>query len=295
MYSYAEPEETAKIVDALNRLTPAYNREIYSPELADSDKYKGSCFKNLEEIRKAFVPVNESSVAASAQRCQQNKIPKKLRFIYCRYNAKKELEPMPSKDGTVERVVDPVKILWANGYYYLVTFRLSEKNEPKYINYRIDRIKDVKCLDEYAEPLSEHLPRSVRRVVDIRKQLNSTGGSARIDKALAESARRVDDNGFSSAGYRSKHPVMYTGDTVPVIRIKCSEALMNNAIDTFGFDFAIEQADEPGMLILTLRDTAPYGVKMWALEYGDSCEVLEPQSLRDSIKETIMRLNKSYM
>ena len=303
VYSYAEPEETARIVGALNSLTPVFNRESYSPELVNADKYKGSCYRNLEEIRRAFSALHDStpedrragSETFAQHREMQSKNIKKLSFVYCRYNQDKELEPLLLRDGRSVRVVDPVKILWANGFYYLITFRTSSNGEPRYINYRIDRMKEVKCLDEDAEPLAEHLPRSVRRAVDAKKQLERAGDSARVDKALIETAKRLDDKGFSIAGYKAAHPVMYTGGTLPLIRIKCSEALMNNAIDTFGFDIDVQPADEPDTIILTLHSTTAQGVKMWALEYGDSCEIIEPEELRESMRDTIRRMSSIYM
>ena len=69
---------------------------------------------------------------------------------------------------------------------------------------------------------------------------------------------------------------------------------MNNAIDTFDFDFDSKPLKGTDDVIITLHDTVPHGVKMWALEYGDNCEVLLPDSLRKLIIMTVMHLSDIY-
>lgn len=64
---------------------------------------------------------------------------KKVSFTYYQYNHDKKLEQRGGK-----RVVSPITLLWANGYYYLVAY--SEKYEHN-VNYRVDIMKHV-CISK---------------------------------------------------------------------------------------------------------------------------------------------------
>lgn len=277
VFPYAEFKKTEHIVDGLNKLTNIRNRVPYTPEAVYADKFRGSYYQNLKEILKAF-------------HTDDGKL-KKVSFVYCRYNHKKELEEKPLADGNTRRTVDPVKVMWANGYYYLVTFYINKNGELKYINYRIDRMKDAKCLLTDAEPLSKHLVKREATVYNTR--MDGTDGK-RLDPKLIEETKRIDDRGFSVGKYRYSHPVMHTGDMLPEVVIRMKEFLMNNAIDTFGFEFLVKK-EQDGYLTITLSNVSASGVKMWALEYGDNCEVLEPPSLRKAMASTAEKLARKYI
>lgn len=342
VFPYAEYETTERIVDALNQMVPQYDRNPYSPEMFHADKFRGSYYDNIYQIRKALSPVgdhkpvsdddsdadtktnnkdnkkenkktdNKESLKKTNDKTdnkdKDNNYPKKIKkisFIYCAYNANKELVETPHPlTNELVRKVNPIRIMWVNGYYYLVAFRYSEiENKLKYTNYRIDRMKDVKCLDdEDSDDISKYLPDDIVEATKIRRIINNTtnrimGTQSTIPvttPAIMEAANKVDENGFSYGQYKYNHPVMYAGDTEPEIVLQIHKKLMNNAIDTFGFDFDSKPLKGTDYVIITLHDTVPHGVKMWALEYGDNCEVLLPDSLRESIRKTAMHLSDIY-
>ncbi len=256
VFPYAETYVTYDIISNLNRLTPKYNRREFNPEIVSAIKYKGSYFQNLEEITKAFSSVNKSDMYVN-----------KIRFTYCMYDENKKLIEKPSPhNGKVERIVNPVKIMWANGYYYLVTVIVNEKQsdnlhrsemEYRYINYRIDRMKNVKCLDEKAKIPAD----------------------------------------FSTDKYRTTHPIMYTEKHQEhnTIEIQCDKSIINNAIDTFGFDIEISPYKDINDVIITIRGTSLEGVKMWALEYCEKCRILNPPALIEQMKKAAEHLNKCYL
>lgn len=286
VFPYAEKNKTAEIINSLNLLTPVYNREKYHPEIVNADKYKGSYYENLEEIRKAFAGVTGENSDGDI---------KKLQFVYCKYNEKKELVPS-LRDGKETREVNPVKVLWANGYYYLVALTF-DNDKARFINFRIDRMKNVKCLDENAVPIKDYLPRESKNALETKqnlKRLKKLGKEPRVPQNLVEASKRMDDRGFSVAKYKSSHPIMYSENELPIIRIKCNIMRMNNAIDTFGFDFSVAPTENPDEVIITLHNTDAQGVKMWALEYGDTCEIIEPASLRDDIRNSLSAMLEMY-
>lgn len=270
VFPYAEPAVTLDIISRLNRLTPEYNRVEYDPKRVSAVKYPGTYYENVREIMKALAGITyddeknksldkyEKKMRKSEYENKRAKKVKKISFEYYAYNEKKELELRAAKDGSTVRTVNPAKLMWSNGYYYLVTV-IPQDNEDrekkfKFINYRVDRMKEVKCLEEDA----------------------------------------VIPDEFSPDKYRSKHPVMYAGESEKTIEIKCVRSLINNAIDTFGFDIEIIPGKEEGSVIIRLNDTSPEGVKMWALEYGFGCEILSPQSLREEMRKAAANLLKMY-
>lgn len=264
VFPYAEPAVTFDIISRLNRLTPVYNRAEYDPKRVSAVKYPGTYYKNVSEIMKALsgiiydgeedssLDIKEKKMSRAEYERKRSKKIKKISFEYYAYNEKKELELRRTKDGSAVRTADPVRLMWSNGYYYLVTV-IPRETGFTFINYRVDRMKNVRCLDEDA----------------------------------------VIPKDFSPDKYRSKNPVMYPGKGERVIELRCSRSLINNAIDTFGFDIEITP-DKNDSVIIRLRDTSPEGVRMWALEYGFGCEILSPKSLREDMRKAAAHLMKLY-
>lgn len=266
MYPFAEPQATKDIVYGLNQLTPEYNQELYDPQRISAIKYKGSCYQNIEEISKALskkkyiihTTRSDKSILAAGQEDKSLEKPiNTLRFKYCSYNSKKELILSKPKitidDDPYIREVNPVKLLWTNGYYYLVTYA-PRNNGSHYKNYRVDRMLEVKCTDKKAELPAEP---------------------------------------FDEVKYRNKNPVMYADATKRSVTMICKRELINNVIDTFGFDVIISDIDAQHVRV-DLSQTSLSGVKMWALEYGFGCEIVSPQSLRKELREAAEHLLATY-
>ncbi|MGN1416190.1 MAG: helix-turn-helix transcriptional regulator [Oscillospiraceae bacterium] len=267
VYSFADPKVTKDIIYGLNQLTPEYNQEPYNPQKVTAIKYNGTYYENIEEISKALSTtkyINEltRSDKDAIRRDNDRSLEKPvntIRFKYCEYNSKKELVIKHPKFSCDEndpdvREVNPVKLMWTNGYYYLVTYSFSQRNGPVYVNYRVDRMTDVRCTDNKAE-----LP---------------------PDK-------------FNEVTYKNKNPVMYSDDKKYSVSMICSKSLINNVIDTFGFDVLINDIDASRVRV-DIMNTSLTGVKMWALEYGFGCEILSPMSLRTEMKEAAEKLLKTY-
>ncbi len=271
VFPYAEPAVTKDIISRLNRMASKYNRVEYDPKRVSAVKFPGTYYENVSEIMKAFAKVEydsdgdnyldkkEKKMSSEEYEKLKRKKIKKISFEYYSYNEKKQLEIRKLKNGSTVRIVNPVKLLWANGYYYLVTAYLWKDKDSgtesfNYINYRVDKMKNVKCLDE--------------------------------DALIPEN--------FSPEKYRNSHPVMYVGENEKNIEIRCKKYLINNAIDTFGFDIKISNDSDDDHVIIKLSDISPEGVKMWALEYGSGCEILSPYSLREDMRKAASHLLEVY-
>ncbi|MGN0690950.1 MAG: WYL domain-containing protein, partial [Oscillospiraceae bacterium] len=93
--------------------------------------------------------------------------------------------------------------------------------------------------------------------------------------------------------YKNKNPVMYSDLSKHSVSMICTRSLINNVIDTFGFDVLINDIDASHVRV-DIMNTSLSGVKMWALEYGWGCEILSPISLRNEMKEAAEKLLQTY-
>ena len=151
--------------------------------------------------------------------------------------------------------VNPYYLLANNGYYYLVG------NLDKYDNvgyYRIDRICQLDILDEKVKP--KKLIRGLSEIWDLPKHL-------------------------------AEHTYMFSGDVVDV-QIKTTKGLVSDFVDWFGKDIRIKTLDKDNILI-TVRSNEN-AIFYWLLQYGLYVEVMQPQSLRDRMKEAAKELIKKY-
>ena len=61
----------------------------------------------------------------------------RARIEYCYYNEEKKLVTRPGYPKEVE----PLTLMWGNGYYYMLAY--NEKY-GSIVNYRVDRIRDIR-------------------------------------------------------------------------------------------------------------------------------------------------------
>ena len=154
------------------------------------------------------------------------------------------------------RVASPYQIVANNGRFYLIC------NYDKYDNVthiRIDKMTDVKILDEKVKPM--------KKVPELANGLN-------LPKHMAE------------------HVYMFSGPSVTV-KLRTSTGTMTELVDWFGKDFKILEKDDQSMIVrLTCNEKA---MRFWALQYGPYVEVLEPESLRNQLKEDVTGMYERYM
>ena len=76
------------------------------------------------------------------------------------------------------------------------------------------------------------------------------------------------------------------------IKIRCDEKYYDQIVDWFGFESFIEKKDN-NMIEVTIK-SSPEAFVYWALQYGDICEVVSPDSVRSAIIAKIKEVNKNY-
>lgn len=121
----------------------------------------------------------------------------------------------------------------------------------------------------------------------------------RIDRIMA--AELLEDTftrppDFDPVRYRNSCPVMYSGEE-KFVRLRCKTRLLNTLLDFFG-DLPQYRKPETGpdgdeMTEVTMS-IAPAGMKLFALQYIGSVEVLEPKALRDEIAQDLAAAAEKY-
>lgn len=97
---------------------------------------------------------------------------------------------------------------------------------------------------------------------------------------------------FDPVQYRDRCPVMYPGKP-EFVRMRCAVTLLNTLVDFFGPVPQYTRPGEDGTTEVTMS-IAPEGVRLFALQYADQVEVLEPEWLREKIGAILTRNGEKY-
>ncbi len=112
-----------------------------------------------------------------------------------------------------------------------------------------------------------------------------------LEKEPRREMREIDPT-FDINNYLQTQTYMFAGkDSRVVLRIK--KSCFSDLFDFFG-DFKVDNnmSDEE-YAVVTLRANLE-GMYYWALQYGNNVEVVEPQVLRDRIRETVTSMANKY-
>lgn len=91
-------------------------------------------------------------------------------------------------------------------------------------------------------------------------------------------------DGFSPYEYAKSSIYMY-GSEVQRIELLCDKKILDDVIDKFGKDIHISECGQNSFKAVVHATTA--GIRFWALQYLQHCEVIYPSTLRNEISEII--------
>ena len=176
---------------------------------------------------------------------------KKVQFIYNEIGTDLKLHPKRQDPY----IVNPYQIVANNGRFYLIG---NYDNHDNVAHIRIDKMTDVKLLEEKVKPMN--------KVLGVEKGLN-------LPKHMAE------------------HIYMFGGESIPV-KIKTTSDMIGQLVDWFGTDIKVieEKADN----IVVRVDCNYSAMRYWALQYGPYVEVLSPKGLREQLKEDSINMAEKY-
>lgn len=151
--------------------------------------------------------------------------------------------------------VNPYEIVISNGRFYLIC------NYDKYDNIahiRIDRMTGVKMLNEKRKPQNQ--------VAGIKRN-------------------------FDLGAHMAEHFYMFSGESI-YAKIKTTPGMISDFTDWFGANFKIIE-DNDSFIVIRVKCNRT-ALRFWALQYGPYVEVLEPEDLRNQIKEDIAEMYNKY-
>jgi len=152
--------------------------------------------------------------------------------------------------------VNPYQIVLANGKYYLVA------NIDKYdnvIHFRVERISGIEITNE-----------------------------ARKDPKCLDEMK----NGFDLPRHMVEHIYMFGGKSKR-IKLRIKNEAVSDILDWLGTDLEIIPETGSDTFIVTVKANEK-AMKYWALQFGESVTVLEPESLKRNILEAVETISRNY-
>jgi len=210
--------------------------------------------ENRPENKEIFLNIEELLLAMSTN--------KKVGFNYIRYGMENERGKNPAivtdNDGSPRTyTVSPYEIVITNGYYYLIC---NNESSDKLYHYRLNAICNVKVLKSKK-----------------RRPIRDIPGYS---------------NGLDLAVYMKEHPYMMASGEVVRVKLRFEKWLLGHIYEWFGKDIPLlDETDETVTTIINVNEKA---MLFWALQYGLHVEVLEPQSLREKIKDAVLDIGNKY-
>ena len=245
-YSYFSEEDITEVVRKLVQLRPRSFPKRNYIDVAGEDRDENSLvLMNIDALNDIIMRRN----------C--------ARIVYCAYDIHKKLVP---RSG-YPRVVEPIHLMWSNGYYYLLAYSTKYNN---IVSYRVDRITDV----EEVEVENTH----------------------RVDEFNSVKYRYEHPVMF---GGEKEGIVVLCKDTG-------SNHIMNIIMDTFGKKARVNKAstavvekylghsvtyyEKQGITWLELSvEAAPKGVELWVTQYCNDCFIVSPEESVLRVKHRLSR------
>ena len=112
------------------------------------------------------------------------------------------------------------------------------------------------------------------------------------EKAKPQKDIKDFKNGFNLPRHMAEHIYMFSGSSIRV-KLLAPATMMDELIDWLGKDFKIKGTNKENQIEVTLNCNED-SMFFWALQYGPYVEVLEPESLRTRLKDSIQGMAKKY-
>ena len=181
----------------------------------------------------------------------------KAAFHYLEYGTDKKVHYRTRSDGSVrEYVVSPYQMAARDGNYYLVCRR---EGYGGLANYRLDRICDLKVLEETVQPFT--------------------------------SPEERDGQSLDLAAYMREHIYMYAGGSCRA-KLWVSRPLISSVIDLFGKDVVFSREDAEGVVVSVYANEI--SIEQFAKSYAPNTAVLEPPELRKKVGDMLRRTAALY-
>lgn len=151
-------------------------------------------------------------------------------------------------------IVSPYFMHNNNAWYYLV----CDDGRGELVNYRLDYITEIQLSKNDITPVT---------------------------------AIKGCEKGLDIPKYINEHVYMFSGDVVNVVLRLTDERAISNLFDWYGQNARVEIKEEKILAYITVSERA---VVYWALQYGESVEIVSPSSARLTLQEKIKTISEKY-
>jgi len=243
-YSYFSEEDITEIVRKMVRIRPcSFPKQKYY-DIAKNDRDADSLLlMNIDELNEIIQRRNGANIN------------------YCAYDINKKLVPRPG----YPRFVEPLHLMWSNGYYYLLAYYEKYQN---IVSYRVDRITDIEEVE-----IENSRRKDTFNPVQYRHEHPVMYGGEKMRMVL-------------------------------LCRDTGKNYIMNTIMDVFGKNAKVTRADKElverilpesyetyekqGISWLkVVIETTSGGVELWATQYCNDCVIVEPE---ESAQRVLQRL-----
>ena len=246
-----EDSELRLLIDgvlASKHITAKHSKELIEKLCSLSNKYFRSHVKNIWSVNEWSKTDNQAlfyNIEIVDAAIEQGK---QIAFCYNKYGADKKLHKTSDHRAT------PYQMILRNQRYYLIACNEKWKNLG---HYRLDRITDIRLMDEPATPLRS-LP--------------------------------GHESGIDYKEYATSLPYMFT-DQLENIEFLAELGIVDQIVDWFGDNARIEQSGDK--LKVSVK-VSPMAMEYWAMQYLNSVEILSPASLRERIASNLEAARGKY-
>ena len=245
-YSFFSEEDITDLVRKIIKLRPlAFSRS----------RYYDSAGKDRDENSLLLMNIEELNEIIHNRNC--------ARITYCYYDTNKRLV---ARSG-YPKVVEPIHLMWSNGYYYLLAY--NEKYQS-IVSFRVDRITDI----EEVEIGNTHHVEQFNPVQYRHEHPIMFGGKKERITLLCR------DTG--------KNYIMNMIMDVFGKRVQVSDAPDKLVKEVTGHS-AYEEQEQGNHWIKIVLEAADGGVELWATQYSNECVVVSPENLRVRVRERLER------
>lgn len=181
----------------------------------------------------------------------------KVAFRYLEYGTDKKQHPRKRSDGSERYVVSPYQMAAKEGKYYLICSLDGHENAA---NYRVDRISDIRVLEE--EP-----------VIPFDKLHDSKG----LPLDLAD--------------YMKKHIYMFSGENRRA-SFRIEKKLISDVIDLFGSDVSFREEENGTITVSVFANET--SLLHFAQTFAPQAILIDPPDLKERVRKQLEATLEQY-
>lgn len=243
-YNYFSEEDITEIITKLMRIRPkSFPNDKYIDVAKEDRKEDSLLLMNIDILNEIIIRRNCAKI------------------IYCAYDSKKNLVPRPG----YPKIVEPIHLMWSNGYYYLLAYNEKYKN---IVSLRVDRITFIEEVEAENTYHAEHF-----NPVQYRYEHPVMYGGEKRKMVL-------------------------------LCRDTGKNYIMNTIMDVFGKTARVTEADDETVQKYLGHEAAFYkeqgvtwfkvvvetttgGVELWATQYCSDCVIVSPEESAARVQERL--------